>query len=278
MSYYYLYLIKFEDGRFYIGSRKSRVPAKDDVNYWGSPGKLIENLWEMKKEKYILFESTDISYKDLIDKEKVFIKEGWKKFGKNKCVNKHIGGNIDPELLSKLGKEKFANGTHHFQKMSREERLARQRKGAVTKSVEFQVRDPTGKIHTAKGIYPFARKHGLSGANLWAVVRGKNDSYKGWTNIDVDPSTILTPLEKFHKLRDEGKGVWSKESKEKSRRTLFEQRAKEFYVRSPEGKIYEGRGRNRFAREHGLSLSNFGAMLRGERGDCRGWTRVEETE
>ncbi len=57
MSYYYLYLIKFEDDRFYIGSRKSKVPAKKDVKYWGSPGKINQHLWEMKKEKYILLKA-----------------------------------------------------------------------------------------------------------------------------------------------------------------------------------------------------------------------------
>ena len=76
MSYYYLYLIKFEDGRFYIGSRKSKVPAEEDVNYWGSPGKTIKHLWENKKEKYILFESTDISIQDLREKEYEMIQEG----------------------------------------------------------------------------------------------------------------------------------------------------------------------------------------------------------
>ena len=278
MIHYYLYLIKFEDGRFYIGSRKSNVPAEEDVNYLGSPGKVIEHLWEMKKEKHILFESTDISYKDLIDKEKIFIKEGWEKFGKEKCVNKNIGGNIDPELISKVAKENYKNGIGGIANLTMEQRRLGQRRASVTKSVEFQVRDPNGKIHTGKGIYPFAKKHGLNGANLWEVVRGRYDSYKGWTNIDVDPSTILTFLEKSHKMREERKGPWSKESQEKAKRTLFEKRAKEFYVRSPEGKTYEGKGRGRFAREHGLPESSFGALLRGEKDNCHGWTRVEETE
>jgi len=278
MSYYYLYLIKFEDGRFYIGSRKSKVPAEKDVNYWGSPGKVIEHLWEMKKEKHILFESTDISYKDLTDKEKLFIREGWEKYGKEKCVNKNVGGNIDPKLLSKVAKERYASGKTTLANLTYEERVAIQLKGAETKSVEFRVRDPNGKIHTAKGIYPFAKKHGLSGSNLWEVVRGRYNSYKGWTNIDVDPSTLLTHSEKCRKMLKEGKGIWSKESKEKSKRTLFEKRAKEFYVRSPEGKTYKGKGRGRFAREHGLPRSSFGALLRGEKDNCHGWTRVEETE
>ena len=272
MSYYYLYLIKFEDGRFYIGSRKSKVPAEEDVNYWGSPGKVIEHLWEMKKEKHILFESTDISYKELTDKEKIFIREGWEKFGKEKCVNKNIGGNIDPELISKVAKERYASGKNALANLTYEERVAIQLKGAVTKSIEFQVRDPNGKIHTAKGIYPFAKKHGLNGATLWEVVRGRYDSYKGWTNIDVDPSTILTPLEKSHKLRDEGKGMWSKESKEKSKQAIIERCAVEYHVVSPDGKEYKGKNASEFMREHGLS-GPFLQLLSGKIDHHKGWTR-----
>ena len=275
MSYYYIYLIKFEDGRFYIGSRKSKVPAKDDVNYWGSPGKVIEHLWEMKKEKHILFESTSISYKDLTDKEKIFIKEGWEKFGKEKCVNKNIGGNIEPQAISKFAKEYYAKKKNPLANLTPEQRTANALKANQGKKmIEFKVRDPNGKIHTAKGIYPFAKKHGLNGASLWEVVRGRYDSYKGWTNIDVDSSTLLTYSEKCSKMVKEGKGLWSKESQEKSKRTLFEKHAKEFHVRSPEGKTYKGKGSGRFAREHGLPISSFRALLRGEKDNCHGWTRV----
>jgi hypothetical protein len=272
MNYYYLYLIKFEDGRFYIGSRKSKVPASEDVNYWGSPGKVIKHLWEMKKEKNILFESTDISYKDLTDKEKIFIKEGWEKFGKDKCVNKNIGGNIDPKVLSKVAKERYADGRNVLANLSYEQRVANQLKGAVTKSVEFRVRDPNGKIHTAKGIYPFAKKHGLNGANLWEVVRGKYDSYKGWTNIDVDPSTILSLPEKLQKMRDEGKGIWSKEAQRKSKKTLIEKNAVEYHVVSPDGKEYKGKNASEFIREHGLSAP-FLQLLSGQVDHHKGWTR-----
>jgi len=272
MSYYYLYLIKFEDGRFYIGSRKSKVPAEEDVNYWGSPGKVIEHLWKMKKEKHILFESTDISYKDLTNKEKVLIREGWEKFGKEKCVNKNIGGNIDLQLISKVAKERYASGKTALANLTYEERVAIQLKGAITKSVEFQVRDPNGKIHTAKGIYPFAKKYGLNGASLWEVVRGRYDSYKGWTNIDVDPSTILTHLEKSHKLRDERRGMWSKESQEKSKQTIIEKQAIEYHVVSPDGKEYNGKNASEFMREHGLS-GPFLQLLSGQVDHHKGWTR-----
>ena len=179
-------MITFEDGRFYIGSRKSKVPAVEDIHYFGSPGKVIEHLWEMKKEKHILFESTDISYKDLTDKEKIFIREGWKKFGKDKCVNKNIGGNIDPELISKVAKEKYAAGKNPLANLTPGQRTANALKANQGKKmIEFKVRDPNGKIHTGKGIYPFAKKHGLNGASLWEVIRGTRlpNGYKGWTRV-----------------------------------------------------------------------------------------------
>ena len=265
-------MIKFEDGRFYIGSRKSKVPAKEDVNYWGSPGKMNKPLWEMKKEKHILFESSDISYADLTAKETIFIREGWKKFGKDKCINKNVAGHIDPELISKVAKENYENGIGGIANLTMEQRRLGQRRSAVTKSVEFQVRDPNGKIHTAKGIYPFAKKHGLNGANLWEVVRGRCDSYKGWTNIDVDPSTLLTYSEKCSKMAKEGKGIWSKESREKSKQTLIEQRAVEYHVVSPDGKEYKGKNASEFMREHGLS-GTFTQLLSGKIDHHKGWTR-----
>ena len=216
-------------------------------------------------------ESTDISYKELTDKEKIFIREGWETFGKDKCINKNIGGNIDPELISKVAKERYASGKNALANLTYEERVAIQLKGAVTKSIEFQVRDPNGKIHTGKGIYPFAKKHGLNGATLWEVVRGRYDSYKGWTNIDVDPSTILTASEKHRKLRDGGKGMWSKESREKSKQAIIERCAVEYHVVSPDGKEYKGKNASEFMKEHGLS-SPFIQLLSGKVDHHKGWT------
>ncbi len=272
MNYYYLYIIQFETGQFYIGSRKSKVPAAEDIDYWGSPGKINKHLWEMEKEKHILFESTDISYKELTDKEKVFIGKAWKKFGKEKCINKNIGGNIDPKVISKIHKERYASGKNPLANLTPEQRIFNQLKAAKTKSVDFEVRDPNGKIWKGKGIYPFAKKHGLNGANLWEVVRGRYDSYKGWTNIDVDPSTILTPLEKSHKMRDEGKGLWSKESKEKSKQSIIKKTAREYHVISPDGKEYKGKNARAFMREHGLS-GTFMQLLSGKVDHHKGWTR-----
>jgi len=85
------------------------------------------------------------------------------------------------------------------------------------------------------------------------LIRGDLDYFQGWTRADDDPSTILTPLEKSHKMRDERRGIWSKESQEKSKRTLIEQLSVEYHVVSPDGKEYKGKNANEFMREHGLS-------------------------
>ena len=276
MSYFYLYIIQFETGQFYIGSRKSKVPASEDIKYWGSPGKINESLWKLEKEKHILFESTDISYKELTNKEKFFIGEAWKKFGKDKCVNKNIGGNIDPKVISKIAKERYASGKNALANLTPEQRIANQLKAAKTKSVDFEVRDPNGKIWKGKGIFPFAKKHGLNGGNFWQLIRGDADSCQGWTNIDVDPSTILTSLEKSHKMRDEGKGLWSENSKKKSKQTIIKKYAREYHVMSPDGKEYKGKNARAFMREHGLS-GTFMHLLQKKIDRHKGWTRVDIT-
>lgn len=272
MIYYYLYMIKFETEQFYIGCRKSKVPASEDVDYWGSPGKTNKVLWDLKKEKHILFESTDISYKELTDKEKVFIREAWKKFGKQKCINKNIGGNLDPEFLSRISKENYKNGIGGLAKLTPEIRKASQLKGSITKSIDFEVRDPNGKIWKGKGIYPFAKKHGLNGACLWQLIRGEFDSCNGWTNANVDPSTILTKQEKVKIAVAEGKQLWSKESKEKSKQAIIKATAKEYHVVSPDGKEYKGKNVREFMKKHGLS-SPFGQLLSGQIDHHKGWTR-----
>lgn len=53
---------------------------------------------------------------------------------------------------------------------------------------------------------------------------------------------------------------------------------REFCVKSPEGKIYKGKGAKPFAREHGLPTTSFNDLLRSRIDILHGWTRVEETE
>ena len=60
--YYYLYLIKFNDGRYYIGSRKSKCKPEEDTKYMGSPVTFKE-LWtdsNFIKKKYIIKEVNSV--------------------------------------------------------------------------------------------------------------------------------------------------------------------------------------------------------------------------
>tara|TARA_B100000287_G_scaffold389910_1_gene400352 strand:- start:75 stop:1013 length:939 start_codon:yes stop_codon:yes gene_type:complete len=91
-----------------------------------------------------------------------------------------------------------------------------------------------------------------------------------------DPNFVEKYRERGKKQYAEGKGIASLEARERSRLTNLERTCKEFHVRSPEGKIYKGRGRKPFAREHGLPETSFNNLIRGLNDNCRGWTRVDD--
>ena len=93
-----------------------------------------------------------------------------------------------------------------------------------------------------------------------------------------DPNVVEKYREQGKKQYAEGKGIGDPDVREKTRLINLERTSKEFHVRSPEGKIYKGKGRKPFAREHGLPTTSFNDLLRGRRDSLQGWTRVEETE
>ena len=209
MIYYYLYIIKFEDGRFYIGSRKSKVPSSEDINYWGSPGKTIKHLWEMRKEKHILFESTDISIQDLREKEYKMIQEGWKKFGKDKCINKNAGGlnNLDLDVSRETGKkcyeqkigifswspEKWSSEMRkkwHSNKNARgfmswdEERIKKFREEQRKKKCKtYEFFDPDGNKVVVDDLPTFCKKNNLSRNSMREVANGEQIQHQGWSTV-----------------------------------------------------------------------------------------------
>jgi hypothetical protein len=209
MNYYYLYLIKFEDGRFYIGSRKSKVPAGEDINYWGSPGKTIKHLWEMRKEKHILFESSDISIQDLREKEYKMIQKGWEKFGKDKCINKNAGGlnHLDVEVIKNAAKrcvdEKIGIHGWDFEKRSEEakktwysdknnrgfmswddERIKKFREEQRKKKCKtYEFFDPNGNKVVIDDLPTFCRKNNLCHSSMSSVSNGKYIQHKGWSIV-----------------------------------------------------------------------------------------------
>ena len=96
--YFYIYMIKFEDGRFYIGSRQSKVPANKDIKYWGSPV-TYKHLWEdtsLSKTKHIL--KVCDSFEEMRDMESEFIKDAWKKYG-DLCLNRNAAPAFHPDII-----------------------------------------------------------------------------------------------------------------------------------------------------------------------------------
>jgi hypothetical protein len=91
-----------------------------------------------------------------------------------------------------------------------------------------------------------------------------------------NPNLVEKYREQGKKQYAEGKGIANPEVREKCRLAMLEKTCKEFHVRSPEGKIYKGRGRKPFAREHGLPETSFNNLIRGLNDNCRGWTRVDD--
>jgi|TARA_R100000479_G_C6376080_1_gene199069 hypothetical protein len=242
MSYYYLYLIKFEDGRFYIGSRKSKVSAEKDVNYWGSPGKTIKHLWEMKKEKHILFESTDISIQDLREKEYEMIQEGWNKFGKDKCINKNAGGlnHLDLEVVKKSGKKcrdqkigihgwshekrsKESKKTWHSNKNNRgfmswdEERVKEFREEQrKNRCKTYKFFDPDGNKVIVDDLPAFCEKNNLSYSSMRVIHQGRKDynqfHHQGWSI--VGPEKVKELIEQSKEDRYEDKVFYDPSGKQ----------------------------------------------------------------
>jgi hypothetical protein len=316
MSYYYLYLIKFEDDRFYIGSRKSKVPAEKDVKYWGSPGKINQHLWEMKKEKYILFESTDISLQDLRKKEYKMIQEGWEKFGRDKCINKSLGGldsiteeamreiakqnglrslknktgvfSQTKEQLREIGLQQVINKTG-FHSASREQRQewARMSKGGQ-KSYEmgvgvhgmsFDQKSKIGKTNYAEG-------KGIGGMTKEELQRASAKGNKVAKERGTGIYSISTEdrIKTATKTYNSGKGIGGASSKQLSDwgKRGGMHNAKKFSVKSPTGEIYVARHLGNFCEhffdnKHG-AIKYLGEVINGKRESYKGWTRVEETE
>jgi hypothetical protein len=283
MNYYYLYLIKFEDGRFYIGSRKSKVPAVEDVNYWGSPGKNNRPLWEMQKEKYILFESTNISLKELREKEYEMIRSGWEKFGKKKCVNKNAGGldtiseevnrevgkkakelgtgifSLTKEQQSEIGKRNYENGLGIFSFSEEEMMEIRKKAGNRVKELGVGVCGMSKEQRIKNG--KKCHKLGIGIHRLSKEERIKNSQKSGTKAKELGVG--------IHGLSKEERSRIAKIAGERTREVM----SKNYCLKSPSGKIISGRNINQFCKDNNLNHSHITSVLNGKRKHHKGWTK-----
>lgn len=276
---YYLYIIKFEDGRFYIGSRKSKVPSSEDVNYWGSPGKTIKHLWEMKKEKHIFFESMDISLQDLREKEYDMIKEGWRKYGRDICVNKNAGGlnHLDLEVVKKSGKkcrdqkigihgwslEKWSSEMKkqwHSNENARgfmswdEEKIREFREEQRKKKCKtYEFFDPDGNKVIVDDLPAFCKKNNLSYSSMRQVINGHMIITQGWSVVGPEKAKELTEQSKDDRYDD-----------------------KVFY--DPSGKQITINCLTLFARKNNLSAACLGLVYKGKLVQHKGYSVLHPDE
>ena len=111
----------------------------------------------------------------------------------------------------------------------------------MTEEERYEKRLKQGKKAGAKN-----KELGLGICGLSFEERSKNSKKKF-----EDPNLVEKYREQGKKQYAEGKGIANPEVREKCRLAMLEKTCKEFHVRSPDGKIYKGRGRKPFAREHG---------------------------
>jgi hypothetical protein len=200
-SYYYLYLIQFNDGRYYIGSRKCKCKPERDTKYMGSPVTYKE-LWSdpnLSKIKYILKEVDSVN--ELKRIEPILIKAGWERDGRDLCLNRHASPTFHPEVCSKggkiSGKNSYELGRGIFG-LSKEQQLENCKKGAKITSEryarEFAVISPKGEVFKGRNLTRFCDEHGLDVANVRRVLRGTQSYYKGWIQYDQNKVNVFNFL------------------------------------------------------------------------------------
>ena len=234
-SYFYIYQINFSDGTFYIGSRKSKVPPEEDINYWGSPA-THKNKWkdqDLIKEK-IIIKSGFKSYKSMRLFETKLIKVAWKTDKANN-LNENCGGYFSEDaciLGAKMG-GKIGNSIN---------------KDRTSLLVQFI--DPNGKVHIHRGVHEFCRNNNLDQGNIVSVLKGRRSHHKGWTAkyLDSDGTEFINVNVK--PLNDRKKLV-------------------EFI--DPNGNVYVHRGISEFCRNNNLNDGAIISVLKGRNRHHKGW-------
>ena len=177
MKYYYIYMIKFFNGKFYIGKRISKVEPINDVMYWGSPI-TFKYLWEdnkLEKEKIILKICKNVEEMDYLETK--FIKLAWKKFP-DLNLNRHASPGFHREARVRGGK------TSYMRRLGFHAIPINERKGydRAKYQKEFILKSPKGEIIKGKNVRKFCLENNLNRGCISLVLKGKRKSHKGWTS------------------------------------------------------------------------------------------------
>ncbi len=249
---YYLYMIKFDDGRFYIGSRSSKQLPEKDTGYWGSPV-TFKYLWEdttLSKTKHIL--KVCDSHEEMVELEPKYITEAWKKYG-DLCLNRAAGPHIREDVSRRVGLEAAKNktGVHSFPKEVRKEWAAKGGKlgGKVTAENKL-------------GVFSFSKEERIKNASKAGKIGGKQNYENG---IGLKAWYDSQSKEELFKLHSE--------AGKKGGAIRAEQQAVNYSLISPEGEIFTGRNVSEFCREHNLRRRSIHRIVMGQRPHHKGWRR-----
>ena len=255
MVYYYVYIIKFEDGRFYIGSRQSKVPASKDVKYWGSPV-TYKHLWEdasLSKTKHIL--KVCDSFEEMNELEPRLIKDAWKKYP-DLCLNKNAAGSIHHDILCRELtkeeiKERVINGKKCFE----------QGLGIHSESFKLRKKDIGSKV---------GKTNYILGRGIFSLT--PEEKFKRSSKGGKKSATENQKL---------GKGIYRPDLQHKRKewagiggRANAKKNAKKFKFISPEGKVYEGINYRQWCRDMGFKPSGFQKIFNGYRETTHGGWRL----
>ena len=283
MNYYYLYLIKFEDGRFYIGSRQSKIKPKDDIKYWGSPV-TYKHLWEdtsLSKTKHIL--KVCDSFEEMRDMESEFIKDAWKKYpdlslnrvstpifhpdvsrkaaliGGQKSYEMGVGVHaLTKEQLSENAKQKFIKNPKLIQVAKKVGKKCYESKLGIHAESFKQRRSEIGKKNgeklkkEKKGIFSLTEEQKFENCKKGAKICGD-------LNVKLGRGICNPNLQKHRK---EWCSLGGKTSHKK------------FRFISPEGEIYEGTNYHQWCKDNNFSPHGFVALVNGRQKTTQGGWRL----
>ena len=262
---FYIYMIKFEDGRFYIGSRKSKVLANEDVNYWGSPV-TYKHLWEdasLSKTKHIL--KVCDSFEEMRDMESKFIKDAWNKYP-NLCLNRNAAPAFPHEICKKAapvgGKKSKELGVGIHAMTTKELSLNGKKCAELGLGIHAESFKPIrSEISKKTGLKLKEEGRGIFGLTLEERSKYGSMGAKKCGDLNV-------------KL---GRGIYNPDLQEHRKewsslggRTSY----KKFKFISPEGKIYEGTNYHQWCKDMGFTPYGFVAIILGRQKTTNGGWRL----
>lgn len=277
--YYYIYIIKFNSGQFYIGSRQSKVEPEKDTKYLGSP-KTYKHLWEdnsLEKTKHII--KVCSSFEKMRDLEVKLIKEAWDKYP-DECLNRNAAPVFHPEIYSKAGKiggnisknNKLGIHALTFEERSKNGQIAGKiggkrchELGIGAFSITLEKRKEISNECKEKeiGIY------GLSKERKIEIGKKCEELKLGIHSLTTEDRQKIGKRNAENKVGIHG---FSKEQRKEISNKQAETFSKEFVIKSPDGEIFHAKNLREFCRKNNLDRKCINCVLKGTSRQHKGWT------